>query len=321
MTIDHAPATTSEWTTLQQQAEVLAASNYVPRQFKGKPGDIIAVSLMARELGLRPIAALSLIDVIEGSPTLNAEGKVAVVRAQGHTITGDTSAAEAVVYGRRADTGDEMTVRFTLEEARKARLIGKDNWQKEPEDMLWARAVTRLCRRLFSDVIAGLSFDTDQLGPMPDIDGTPQAGGEDGGPPAAVPTPGPSAPAVRRRPPPTATAPHVGTTMDAAGPEPVVESRPQPAAGPGPEPKVSERWVAEARFLVATLGLTDERLADLVRDATIGAADRLEDVPRSLANSVASLLKSLEASEPAGDEYEPAEGEAGEGYGPGEEPW
>lgn len=330
MTIDYVPPSSGEWATLQAQAEVLARTNYVPKAFRGKPDAILAVALLARELSLPPIAALSLIDDIDGSPTLSAEGKVAVVRAKGHSITGTASPTEAIVSGRRADTGDELEVTFTIAEAQRMRLTGKHNWQTAPADMLWARAVSRLCRRLFSDVTAGLTGD--ELGPALEIDGTPPAGGQDGRAPGMVPeessgrpvvvpeheTPGVSPP-VRRRPPPTTTS-RPGSMDDPVEPAAPVSRPPaQPGLGRPPEPRVSERWVAEARFLVASLGLSDERLADLVHYATAGEASRLEDVPRPLANSVASLLKSLTPEEPAGDEYE-AEG-PGDSYGEGEEPF
>jgi hypothetical protein len=59
------------------------------------------------------------------------------------------------VRGRRRDNGDTMTAEFTHEMAVAAGLAGKQNYKKHPDDMMWARAVSKLCRRLFADCFAG----------------------------------------------------------------------------------------------------------------------------------------------------------------------
>ena len=158
-----APILTNEWEMIQAQAAVLARTNFVPKQYRGKPDDIIAAALWGRELGFGVTTSLSLIDVIEGNPELNAEGKVALFRCRGHSIQGEVNKNGATVTGIRADNGDSLTVTFTFADATAAKITGNPSWQKYREDMLWARAVTRLGRRLFGDVLQGFSYSAEEI--------------------------------------------------------------------------------------------------------------------------------------------------------------
>lgn len=152
------------WETLQAQAEALAGSAFVPAPYRGKPGDVLAAGLYGQEIGLGISAALSYIHVINGRPTLSAEGMTALVRARGHSIGGGTTAMAANIRGKRADTGDEMEVEWTIAMAERAGLLKKagSNWAAYPEAMLWARAVSQLCRMLFPDVLLGLSYTPEE---------------------------------------------------------------------------------------------------------------------------------------------------------------
>lgn len=153
-----------EWSVISQQAEILARSDIVPRAYRGKPANVIAAAISGRSFGWDAMAAMRNCHVIEGQVSIKPEAQVGLVRAAGHSITGTSSSEAAEVTGKRGDTGDQMTVRWTLEDAKAAGLLGKSNWRQYPSDMLWARAVSQLCRRLFPDVTLGLSYTPDELG-------------------------------------------------------------------------------------------------------------------------------------------------------------
>lgn len=170
----------AEWDMMRQQAEIMARTEVVPKQFRGKPDDIIAAALYGRELGFGLATSLVLIDVIEGNPELNAEGKLSLIRSRGHSVQGYVNEEEARLVGTRIDNGDTLEVVFTYAEAEKVQiaswtgdrnnrrktmtpLVAKDNWQNFRQDMLWARAVSRLGRRLFGDVLQGFSYDRDEI--------------------------------------------------------------------------------------------------------------------------------------------------------------
>jgi len=50
----------------------------------------------------------------------------------------------------------EEDASFTWSEAMNMELAGKSNWQKQPQNMAWARALSKLSRRFFSDYTNGL---------------------------------------------------------------------------------------------------------------------------------------------------------------------
>ena len=137
---------------------------FVPRAMQGKPEHVLACVLYGNELGLGPMQSLNSIHIIEGRAAASPELMRALVAKAGHRIdvTENTNTA-CTMKGSRIDTGAEATVRWTLDDAKNANLSGKDNWKKYPRAMLAARATSELCRLLFPDVIAGLSYTPEEV--------------------------------------------------------------------------------------------------------------------------------------------------------------
>ena len=137
---------------------------FVPKGMQGQPEAVLACVLYGRELGLGPMQALNSIHVIEGKATASPELMRALVAKAGHRIdVAENTNEVCVLKGKRADTEAEATVKWTLEDAKAANLTGKDNWRKYPRAMLVARATSELCRILFPDVIAGLSYTPEEI--------------------------------------------------------------------------------------------------------------------------------------------------------------
>lgn len=122
----------------------------------GKEAGVMMIMLAAREYGIGPAQALNGgLNIIEGKVELSARIMGAMIRRAGHTlkILEDTD-TQCTIYGRRADTSEEHKVTYTIEQAQRAGLIKeKGGWKKVPDDMLFARTMSKLARRLFSDVI------------------------------------------------------------------------------------------------------------------------------------------------------------------------
>lgn len=123
----------------------------------GDTASAMAKMLTGRELGIPPMASLREINIFQGKVEISARMMSALIRSKGHSIQEKLSSSEeCILVGQRNDTKDSMIVRFDLDEARQAGLIKEGgNWKKYPKDMLFARALSRLARRLFSDVIGG----------------------------------------------------------------------------------------------------------------------------------------------------------------------
>jgi hypothetical protein len=99
----------------------------------------------------------------------------AMVARHGHRIDVlENSATACEVKGVRADTGSTATVRWTMEDAKLAGLAGKNNWKNYPRAMLLARATSELCRIVFPDIIAGLSYTPEEVASIEGVEYTPE---------------------------------------------------------------------------------------------------------------------------------------------------
>lgn len=146
-----------------EQLAYIAGTEFVPGALRGNLPAILACVAAGRELGIGDMAAIRLINVIDGRTTYAAELMVLVTRGRGHSIQGEVGDGSARVTGKRADNGDTMTVTWTLAMAERAGLANKQNWKRYPEAMLWARAVSQLCRMLFADCFAGGTYTREEL--------------------------------------------------------------------------------------------------------------------------------------------------------------
>lgn len=168
-----APAPTAGTTSLMawaqeadlayQMAQKLAATSFVPQSLRGKPGDITAAILAGAELGLKPMATLKSIDVIQGTPALRAHAMRAIVQQQGHDIelvhSDDT---RCVMRGRRQGSENWQEIEWTVDRARLMGLLGKDQWKKNPKGMLIARATGELSRLIASDALHGMPYASEE---------------------------------------------------------------------------------------------------------------------------------------------------------------
>ena len=143
----------SEFQMLQVVAKNAAASGLYTAV--GSEQKIFMIFLAARELGIPFIMALNGgLWNIKGRIEISARLMSGMIRRTGHSIIVIHSDAEkCVLEGVRKDNGDTFRASFTKEDATKAGLWGSGAWKSYPEDMLYNRAMSRLARRLFADVI------------------------------------------------------------------------------------------------------------------------------------------------------------------------
>jgi hypothetical protein len=88
---------------------------------------------------------------------VRAELMRALVNRAGHRLSVVEARQDRVtLHGQRRDTGAQATVTWTIDDAKRAKLLGNPAWQMYPRSMLLARATSELCRQIFSDVIGGL---------------------------------------------------------------------------------------------------------------------------------------------------------------------
>lgn len=138
-------------------ADHISNTEFVPSGLRGKPAAVAAAILAGREQGIGPMTSLTHMHVVEGRPTMSAELKRARVLAGGHELHfEEMTTTRCIVRGRRKGSENWTTVTWSIDDAKRANLLGKNNWKNHPRRMLQARATSELCDLLFPDVVGGL---------------------------------------------------------------------------------------------------------------------------------------------------------------------
>ena len=155
-----------EWAAMMRLAARIAPTSFTPKAMRGKAGEVLATFMLGHELGLAPITALRSIHVIDGQPTCSAQLMRALILSKGHRLDWREVSTERVILdARRRDTGSTCRVIWTLDDARRAKLLGKGNWATYPRAMLAARATSETARLLFADLLHGLAYTPDEIAP------------------------------------------------------------------------------------------------------------------------------------------------------------
>lgn len=118
---------------------------------------IFAIVEKAKSVGISPMDALNGgMYFVQGKVEMTSAMMNQLIRVCGHSITKDKRSDETIciLHGRRADNGDTWVESFSIDDAKKAGIY-RNQWEKYPKDMLFARALSRLARQLFPDVIKG----------------------------------------------------------------------------------------------------------------------------------------------------------------------
>jgi hypothetical protein len=153
------PATLGEALKL---SEMLAASNFVPNAYKGKPGDIIAAIQMGSEVGLKPMSALQSIAVINGRPSIFGDGYLAIITSSPayerheETLEGAGATRQATVKMWRKGNPTPFVGVFGAKDAVTAGLSGRDTYKQYADRMYTWRARHIAGQAGFSDVLKGL---------------------------------------------------------------------------------------------------------------------------------------------------------------------
>ena len=145
-------------------ANHLCKSQLVPLNLRGKPEDVLVAILMGKELGISPIQAIQNIAVINGKACIYGDLMLALVLGSGkldyikeNTTEEIAKQGYAICEVKRKDMSQPITRRFSLEDAKRAGLLGKAGvWQQYPERMLQMRARVWALRDGFADILRGI---------------------------------------------------------------------------------------------------------------------------------------------------------------------
>ena len=164
-------------------AEMMAKSDLVPKDYKGKPGNCLIAMQMGAELGLPPMQAIQNIAVVNGRPAVWGDAIIGLVRASGlcefikeDVIEDDQGRPIAAVCIVKRQGEPEQTRTFTVEMAKTAGLWGRNTWAQYPARMLQMRARSWALRDVFPDVLKGLHVAEEVMDIPAEKDITPDEG-------------------------------------------------------------------------------------------------------------------------------------------------
>jgi hypothetical protein len=144
-------------------AKMVAASEFPPKDFRGKPESCMLAIQHGSEVGLSPMQSLQSIAVINGRPTIWGDAALALVQSSPvceyvrEYTEGEGDALVAVCEAKRRGYPAPTVVRFSVADAKKAGLWGKSGpWQQYPARMMTLRARGFALRNAFADALRGL---------------------------------------------------------------------------------------------------------------------------------------------------------------------
>ena len=142
-------------------AKLIADSELAPKDYRGKPGNVLIAVQMGQEVGLSPMAAIQSIAVINGKPSLYGDVGKAILLSNGFIIEEDDIVAikknefARCKITRPGHPPCERT--FSIENAKAAGLWGKAGpWSTYAERQMAWRAFWFSARDIASDVLKGL---------------------------------------------------------------------------------------------------------------------------------------------------------------------
>lgn len=157
---DNAPTDLGEVMRLSDML-AKAGGGFIPTHLKNA-GQVAAVVLAGAELGIGPMASMRGLTLIQGKVVLDASLIGALMRKAGVRMTWTVSTDTVATLHCERDglTHDET---FTIEDAKRAGLTGKDNWRNWPKSMLRARATSQAARAFCPEVFYGAIYVADEL--------------------------------------------------------------------------------------------------------------------------------------------------------------
>lgn len=138
---------------LQGMAHAIAASNL----FGMKNIDqALALMLVAQAEGQHPATITQDYDIIQGKAARKTHSVLARFQSMGGTVEWHdlTEAVADATFAHKS--GGKLRISWTIEQAKKAGLTGKDNWKNYPRAMLRARCIAEGIRAVYPAALGGM---------------------------------------------------------------------------------------------------------------------------------------------------------------------
>ena len=146
-----------------KMAEVMAGIQMVPKDYQGKPANVLVAVQMGMEVGFGPVQSLQNIAVINGRPSIWGDGLRALVMSAPDlgSIEEDiddgmvaTCKITRIIKGKPVS----FTGTFSKADAENAQLWGRNTWKAYPKRMLQWRAFGFAARDAYADRLKGIQL-------------------------------------------------------------------------------------------------------------------------------------------------------------------
>jgi hypothetical protein len=141
-------------------AKLIADTEMVPKDYRGKPGNVLVAVQMGAEIGLAPMQAIQNIAVINGRPSLWGDAVLALVTASpecSDIVEVDDGNVATCTIKRRGKS--DVVRSFSMSDAKLAGLAGKAGpWTQYPARMRQMRARSFAVRDAFPHLLKGISI-------------------------------------------------------------------------------------------------------------------------------------------------------------------
>ena len=153
------------------QISVMASAVAKSGLFGVKTADqAMALMLIAQAEGMHPAIAARDYHVIQGRPALKTDAMLARFQSAGGKVNWETYTDDQVTGQFSHPQGGSISITWTIEQARKIGLAGKDNWRNYPRAMLRARCISEGIRTVYPGCVVG----TYSVEEVQDFDDSPQ---------------------------------------------------------------------------------------------------------------------------------------------------
>lgn len=141
---------------LETMAKKVAASGL----FKMNETQAFTLMLLCQSRGLHPIEAVMRFDIIQGRPAMKAEAMLAEFQAIGGSVEwtteSDDCTKQEAIFSHPKLCPKPKKVRFTIEDAERAKLKEKDIWRGYPAPLMRARVISSGIRMLAPGIVSGI---------------------------------------------------------------------------------------------------------------------------------------------------------------------
>ncbi len=142
---------------IQELAKSVAESGLFGKM---TPAQVFSLMMLCDADNLHPMQALRKYHIVLGKPSMRADAMHAEFQKIGGTITWETKSdnieKQSALFSHPKLLPEPTSVSFSMDDARRAQLLGNDTWKKHPAPMMRSRVITTGLRMFAPGIIAGI---------------------------------------------------------------------------------------------------------------------------------------------------------------------